>query len=161
MKDHCNQLSWPYMFRTRFLSLAQSKLRLCSANHRSGYWSNLPCDCLSTVCAYSEQETEKSPCLVRSNSVLVGLHGRKLARYVFDHMCSWLVPLTPITGKYKVSTFPRVSASTIYLWYFGANNDFVVVFIFSLLLDCIISIRNLRQKRHSCDVNAKSIWEPW
>ena len=40
-----------------FLSLAQSKLRLCSANHRPGYWSNLPCDWLSTAWAYSEQET--------------------------------------------------------------------------------------------------------
>ena len=31
----------------RFLSLAQSKLRLCLANHRPGYWSNLPCDWLT------------------------------------------------------------------------------------------------------------------
>ena len=36
----------------RFLSLARSKLRLCSANHRPGYWSNLPCDWLSTAWAY-------------------------------------------------------------------------------------------------------------
>ena len=28
----------------RFLSLARGKLRLCSANHRSGSLSNLPCD---------------------------------------------------------------------------------------------------------------------
>ena len=46
---------------TCFLSLAQSKLRLCSANHRPGYWSNLPCDWLSTAWAYSEQETENGP----------------------------------------------------------------------------------------------------
>ena len=39
----------------------QSKLRLCSANHRSGYWSNLPCDWLSTAWAYSEQESENRP----------------------------------------------------------------------------------------------------
>ena len=45
----------------RFLSLARSKLRLCSANHRPGYWSNLPCDWLSTAWAYSEQETENRP----------------------------------------------------------------------------------------------------
>ena len=44
--------------RARFLSLAQSKLRLCSANHRTGYFSNLACDWLSIVWAYSEQETE-------------------------------------------------------------------------------------------------------
>ena len=39
--------------RACFLSLAQSKLRLCSANHRPGYWSNLPCDWPSTAWAYS------------------------------------------------------------------------------------------------------------
>ena len=38
--------------RTRFLSLAQSKLRLCSANHRAGYFSNLACDWLSIVWAF-------------------------------------------------------------------------------------------------------------
>ena len=41
-----------------FLSLAQSKLRLYSANHWAGYFSNLACDWLSIVWAYSEQETE-------------------------------------------------------------------------------------------------------
>ena len=56
MKVHC-QLTWAH-----FLSLAWSKLRLCSANHRPGYWSNLPCDWPSTACACSEQETEKGPC---------------------------------------------------------------------------------------------------
>ena len=40
--------------RARFLSLARSKLRLWSANHRPGYWSNLPCDWPSTAWAYSE-----------------------------------------------------------------------------------------------------------
>ena len=44
-----------------FLSLARSKLRLCSANHRAGYFSNLACDWLSIVWAYSEQETENGP----------------------------------------------------------------------------------------------------
>ena len=47
--------------RARFLSLARSKFRLWSANHRPGYLSNLPCDWLSTVWAYSEQETENWP----------------------------------------------------------------------------------------------------
>ena len=48
-------------FWARFLSLPQSKLRLCSANHRPGYWSNLPCDWLSTAWAYSEEKTENRP----------------------------------------------------------------------------------------------------
>ena len=47
--------------RAHFLSLARSKLRLCSANHRSGYWSNLPCDWPSRAWVYSEQETENGP----------------------------------------------------------------------------------------------------
>ena len=34
------------------------KLRLCSANHRPGYWSNLTCDWPSTAWAHSKQETE-------------------------------------------------------------------------------------------------------
>ena len=51
----------PKKTRARFLSLARSKLRLCSANHRPGYWSNLPCNWPSTAWAYSEQETENWP----------------------------------------------------------------------------------------------------
>ena len=39
-------LSWG-----RFLSLAWSRLRLCSANHTPGYWSNLTCDWRSTAWA--------------------------------------------------------------------------------------------------------------
>ena len=39
-------------------SLTPSKLRLCSSRHRAGYFSNLACDWLSIVWAYSEQETE-------------------------------------------------------------------------------------------------------
>ena len=38
-----------------------SKLRLCSANYRAGYFSNLSCDWQSIVWAYSEQETENGP----------------------------------------------------------------------------------------------------
>ena len=61
----------------RFLSLARSKLRLCSANHRPGYWTDLSCDWPSTVSAYSEQKTENRPwwcpskCTVRSRHVSV------------------------------------------------------------------------------------------
>ena len=39
-------------------SVSWIKLRLCSATHRPGHWSNLPCDWPSTAWAYSEQETE-------------------------------------------------------------------------------------------------------
>ena len=53
--------------RARFLSLARSKLRLCSAYHRAGYFSNLACDWLSIVWAYSEQETENGPTHMEPN----------------------------------------------------------------------------------------------
>ena len=49
------------IIRARFLSLVWSKLRLCTANHRAGYFSNLACDWLSIVWAYSEQQTENGP----------------------------------------------------------------------------------------------------
>ena len=54
-------LLWQASTRTRFLSLAWRKLRLCSANHRPGYWNNLPSDWPSTAWAYSERETENEP----------------------------------------------------------------------------------------------------
>ena len=54
-----------YIPRAHFLSLARSKPRLCSANHRPGYWSNLPCDWPNTAWAYSEQETENGPGIPR------------------------------------------------------------------------------------------------
>ena len=51
-----------FTVRARFLSLAQSELGLCSANHRAlSNFSNLACDWLSIVWAYSEQETENGP----------------------------------------------------------------------------------------------------
>ena len=37
------------------------KVRLCSTNHRAGYFSNLACDWLSIVLAYSKQEKENGP----------------------------------------------------------------------------------------------------
>ena len=61
--------SWICNNRARFLSLARSKLRLCSANHRPGYFSNLACDWLSTAWAYSEQETENGPWLSKDCSL--------------------------------------------------------------------------------------------
>ena len=45
----------------RFLSLAGNKLSLCSANHMVGYFSDLACDWLSIVWAYSEQEIQNGP----------------------------------------------------------------------------------------------------
>ena len=54
MRVVCSHKTWAH-----FLSLARSKLRLCMAKHRTGYFSNLACDWLSI--AYSRQATENGP----------------------------------------------------------------------------------------------------
>ena len=59
--------SWP--FWVRFLSLAWSKLKICSANHRPFCWSKLSCDWRSTAWFYSEQETEW-PWSMRGSSLM-------------------------------------------------------------------------------------------
>ena len=64
-----NPTDGPTATRVHFLSLTQNKLGLCSANHRPGYWSNLPCDWLSKAWAYSENETENGPRLGLSCSL--------------------------------------------------------------------------------------------
>ena len=47
---------WPTRLEPIFcLLLLLSKLRLSSANHRPGYWSDLPCDWPSTAWAYQEK----------------------------------------------------------------------------------------------------------
>ena len=46
-----------HSYLVRFLSFARSKLRLCLANQRRGYSSNLAWDRLSIAWAYSEQQT--------------------------------------------------------------------------------------------------------
>ena len=58
------ELAWsgPYNWAC-FLSPTWSKLRLCSANHRAGYFSSLACYWLSIVWAYSKQDIENGPSL--------------------------------------------------------------------------------------------------
>ena len=51
---YIQKISW---FRPRVLSPARNKLRPRSASHRAGSFSNLACDWLSIIWAYSEQET--------------------------------------------------------------------------------------------------------
>ena len=45
-----------------FLSLAWSELRLCSANHRPGYWSNLPWNWLSKRQKMGPVDCSESAC---------------------------------------------------------------------------------------------------
>ena len=75
MSSHCTSLAvWaPIGFICGQLgpfSVSYSELRLCSANHRAGYFSNLACDWLSIVGTHSEQETKTA---LIFNSVAVTL----------------------------------------------------------------------------------------
>ena len=80
ISDCISTWTWRAKYSTAcFRSLAQSKLRLCSANHKPGYWCNLPCDWPSTGWAYSEQETENGHrCnAAAARRVIVILNGNK------------------------------------------------------------------------------------
>ena len=79
-----------------FLSLALTKLRLCSANHRAGYFSNLACDWLSIVWAYSKPETENGPCNV--------VTPWNLTQLVMDMIESW-VTMTHRTRQVRIRLF--------------------------------------------------------
>ena len=85
-----------------FLSLVRSKLRLCSANHRPGYWSNLPCDWPSTAWAYSEQDTEKWPRSSSPSDQLYALSGSRNT-------------LTSLTGSNQLSCGLYNSSVLIYI----------------------------------------------
>ena len=61
----CNHSSW-----TTRIYLSGPIFRRCSANHKAGYWSNLPCDWPSIVWAYSGQETEYGPCMLMTWGLL-------------------------------------------------------------------------------------------
>ena len=125
-KQHwLTNLSSRRYLRARFLSLARSKLRLCSANHRPGYWSNLPCDWPNTAWAYSEQETENGPW---STNALCRHCGRQLiCRSIFISvtMSSHYTqpPSTPVTPTpiltmviiiLKWNLFPRIKQTKKY-----------------------------------------------
>ena len=73
----------------RFLSLARSKLRLCSANHRPGYWINMPCDWPSTAWAYSEQETKNRSWKLM---IMASSHGNdfRFLHYIQSPATSWI-----------------------------------------------------------------------
>ena len=49
------------MYQGPFSVSCSKEARLCLANHRAGYFSNLACDWLIIVWAFSEQETENGP----------------------------------------------------------------------------------------------------
>ena len=78
-----------------FMPLAESKLRLCSANHRADYFSNLSCDWLSIAWAYSEQESENGP---RWYDTL-----RSLANQIWQEESSSLIIISTLTAIYDIN----------------------------------------------------------
>ena len=85
-----------------FLSLARSKLRLCLANHMAGYFSNLACDWLSIVWAYSEQETENGP---RSSRCL---NIRKYLSRCSIHYSGWPQLASVFPSIFKLMIITRI-----------------------------------------------------
>ena len=76
--------------RARYLPLAWSKLRLCSANHRAGYFSNLACDWLSITWAFSKQETENGPRIWKGFHSMCGWYqSYELSYLSVDMNCIW------------------------------------------------------------------------
>ena len=80
-----------------FLSLAQIKARLCSANHRPGYWSNLPCDWLSTAWAYSEQETGNGPNCKAQNILVDEVIRMYTTECIVIKLCNVFIPVFQYT----------------------------------------------------------------
>ena len=83
-ENTCSCSWWPCITLTwsSFLSLALSKLRLCLAIHRTCYFSNLACDWLSIIWAYSEHKTENGPRCLQSWKHESGLFEGFLHRYL-------------------------------------------------------------------------------
>ena len=124
-----------------FLSLAQSKLRICLANQRAGYFSNLACDWLSIVWAYSEQETENGPWSrcpgpdlliqgIRARQLLCqGIWARCMGYSTQTSKWQWdYWPRTPNLGNRDGPYWPRGSFHT---WFISSsyNNSFCSIFI--------------------------------
>ena len=71
--------------RARFSVSYWCKLRLCLANHRAGYFSNLACDWLSIVSAFFKQEVENGPWVV-----LITQRANNVSSDVVEHLkISW------------------------------------------------------------------------
>ena len=110
------------MFRkywARFLSLAQSKLGLCSANHRPGYWSNLPCVWPSTAWAYFEQETENGPWLTDDDFIWIFSVGQGVVWLKFGELSkiiSWKYTMPAITFMARISSWNFVHVPKAWFW---------------------------------------------
>ena len=100
-------------FRARFQSLARSKLWLSSANHRPGYWSNLPCDWPSTAWAYPSKRQKTGPGLTVLSSVNLLCRWRKTSEGHWPLYDEWMVCLDDL------NVFALSGHHKIYVWLLG------------------------------------------
>ena len=136
-----NKKRFQWINRAHFLSLVGSKLRLCSANHRAGYWSNLPCDWPSTAWAYSEQETENRP---RSLDVPAAKAASlELANSRLRSLDQFL------TCNQKVLVYPHFQSCTNSNSPSWTNFSVAAILAFSSLKHCLCSLPSSQQLRAS------------
>ena len=107
------------LFRACFLSLVRSKLRLWSANHRACYFSNLACDWLSIVWAYSEKGTENRPISNPGTYFIDNFFTHKLNP--FERWNLLLIIFFP-SVCYKCSTSHMLSNNTWHVQNFVTNH---------------------------------------
>ena len=102
--------------KSRFLSFAPSKFRLCSANHRAGYFSNLACDWLSIVWVRDRKWAQINP---------AGNHfADPQARLILNRVFAWYPSLT----------------FTIFTQYGSGSNRFLIFSRTLMLLYMVIQV---------------------
>ena len=115
------------------VDIKQKKKTLFSANHRPGYWSNLPCDWSSTAWAYSEPETENGPRSEQSRAQ-GSLHQQDNGNCGFHSICdcsaSWNRGFTACLGPVSLILYEILIQTQ---W------NFILLFFFFLILSCQIS----------------------
>ena len=117
--------NWRSNNKACFLSLAQSKLRLCSTNHRPIFWSDGP----STSWAYSEYETGNGPSSIWC----------KIKKTKYQSFCSSFNLLTTKCGIQWKLTSPGANQVINNITYISTPIFFVLKqVILTQLLQCYV-----------------------
>ena len=85
----------------RFLSLARSRLRLCSASHRA-------CDWLSIVWAYSKRYTENGS---RCDGIVRSTTAQRM--HMYEHSCNVTIPEFRHTSRTQIREIVPVCYSSV------------------------------------------------
>ena len=144
----------------RFLSLARSKLKLCSANHRPGYWSNLPCDWPSTAWAYPKQEIENVPWCPQTACHYLGQYWLR-----FIPPCSISSPWWVMCGSVKYDA-SRIGHNLKWYYYHNCCSSGMgvlelcsLIFPFSKILFFVnIQSKSFESRSYLTNVGATALW---